>query len=469
MTCIETGSKIISHLNSRDRLLLYSSSSSEPLIVTEDINTQEIKKILDTVGHDTIKPKASYLKHSVQAARDILHYGGTSNRHLVILTCNPFALDRVVTDGTIQTHVLCPGPLPWTYFKTRANSGWFILSNPSRYSLLADMIALHDREIHRMLLQLRSGRVLDRLEKVHITVIPRSQDILHGILGTTFIETMSVGESRTLLVKCDIRSERRAVSVLEPFPNGLRTTSGQLDLEREIELMLDRRQTPAIVVKVQYHHSALGSDTLCELTKDIFERDNMAIPTSFSETDLERAAVQDRMLYHLATSQASPRKALVVLRSYEHESNIECFTPYLHVLLEELKYQARIQERYTLEKNQILPVLQRYSLFPVRSPNVKVSTDETKPPSDKILGPRLLTPQRTSAQFDQAYQTRSGWQCEGSPKPRRRVERTSSQRAPGAFKSKIKDSALSALKSIGKIQAYNTSSTGKTENIAPRW
>ena len=468
MTCIETASKIISHLNSRDRLSLHSSSCSEPLIVTEDVSIREIKKILDTVGHDTIKPKASYLKHSVRVARDILHYGGTSNKHLVILTCNPFALERVATENTVQMHVLCPGPLPWTYFKTSSNSGWFLLSNPSRCSLSGGTIALHDREIQKMLLQLRSARVPDHLEKVNITIIPRSQGILQDVLGATFIETMSVGESRTLLVKCDIHSERRTVSVLEHFPNGLRTTSGQLDLEREIELMLNRRQTPAIVVKVQYHHSALGPDTLCELTKDIFERDNMASP-AISEMSLEQAAVQDRMLYHLATSQACPRKALAFLRSQEYENSIERSAPYLHIVLEELKYQARIQERYMLQKNQILPVLQRYSLFPASSHNIRLSAEEANSSSDILSGSYPLTPRRISTRFDQAHQTRSAGKCEESPKPCRHAQRTLSQRAQSGFKSKIKDSTWGALKSIGKSQVNNASSARKTENIAPRW
>ena len=363
-------------LKSCDRLSLYCTSKAHPLLVRSSPNLREVKIILDAIEHDTVKPKAGYLRRCIDLARrDTKDKEDLSNMHLLVLTCNPFALERVSPDEEIQLHVLSPGPLPWTYFKAYAIDGWLNLNQVFAHldTPGTDPVERLDTGcLQKIVAQLRTSLPPDRIERLCITINPSSEDTIGEIMGSTFIESMNPGERRSILVRTEMSVERRRSSVLESFPIGLRTSSGQLDVERELKSMLDDRPLPQLKITIKYEHSALSIDTICEYTRDIFGRLQGDTAVSYNQASYEDSVVHQRLACYLASSQKNPGQALAELSSHLC-ANTNQSSNYTDALLQELKYQSRIQERYELSKDRILPVLQKYSLFPAPSSHRSLS------------------------------------------------------------------------------------------------
>lgn len=467
---------IVTLLNSDDRLSLYCTSKAEAIFESSGPKLRQIRIALDAIEHDTVKPKAGYLRTCIDIVRKGLNGEDLPMKHLLVLTCNPFALERVSPDNSIQLHVLCPGPLPWTYFKADAIDGWFNLNQMFDFldTSGVDFTEILDTKyVGKLLGHLRTGHAPDRIKKVSITIIPGFEGTVKEIIGSTFIESMNTGETKSILVRSQMPVERRNSSVLESFPIGLRTSSGQLDVERELDLLLNGRPVPQFKIIIKYEHSALSPDTTCEYKKDIFGRLQGKPAVLSSNDEFEDLLVQRRLAYHLVTSQKNPGRGFAALGS-QFCANGNQTSNYSEALLQEVKYQSRIQERYELSKDRILPVLQKYSLFPEVSSDRSFSITSSSIKSSLKVESQQSTPlikiEKRRSKIDQVHQL---WSY---VKVQRNSKRPLLQSQPNHIGSELRNGDLQCLKDdtikTGRVGGHRTLGSlyfeKDRENIPPQ-
>ena len=306
-----------------------------------------LKNILDSIQVDTSRPRASYLRRVVQKAAKGLVPSGSGisfnpesglSGHLFVLTSNLFALDRIVPDNKFQVHTICAGPIPWSLPREPASNGWCIV-NRSHDSFQPR----HRSDLQSRLCSLtrsaRSGFLPEHLENVQISISSGSNNVIEGVIGSTCFASLRLGELRTVLVKTQLANTVTSSPLLSGFPRGLRTPSGQVDIERELDAALVDRSKPALTIQLKYEHSALPSQTVCENSRDVYIRSHEAESSFVSENSHQ--VVQARLAFHLAMSQ-NPRRGFGALKNQFATD----YSEYTQAVMDELKYQARVLDRF---------------------------------------------------------------------------------------------------------------------------
>ena len=345
----EAASFIVSSLTIRDRFGLHTMSG--PLAF--GVGGDTVKSDLDSIVTETFRPKASYLRRAVEsAAKTQTQNGGLG--HLFVLTSNAFALGNFSCDTRFQVHTICAGAIPWS-LATPSCGGWSIANRFSQSDFRTQLRLLIDSA--------RSGYWPDQLRNVRVSVTSGSSATIEGVLGSTCFDCLRPGEVRTILVKAHLMG-----SLLSGFPRGLVTPLGKMDLEGELGAALN---LPTLTIQLKYEHSAFPPGTVCEVNRQhdllsdacshqVFQarlashaamRQNprkglAAFETQSNSSEYLQGSdasshkvVQARLAFHLAMSQ-NPRKALAALKTQFNSSEA------LLGMVDELKYQARILERF---------------------------------------------------------------------------------------------------------------------------
>ena len=315
---------------------------------------------MDSVQTNQEKPKGDYLSRSIKAAQILLLLSLQTQeenaenvrplKHILVLTSNPSALGQdICGEDNIQVHVICPHPVVLGIRHHIYNNGWLLQNRESGPTECKN--EEFGRAVDALIAHARSGLPSTPLTNVKVTISPSKACSLRGLYGATRFIQLHLGEVATVLIKAKTHVQKDGQGGLTGFPRGLRTPSGLVDLERELEVMLSESTEPTLSILVTYTHPALPEQTTCELTKEVVLPGSSS--KSLKHTGTQSAfdidpQVQCRQIYHVAT-QKSPKSALAVLRTHlgVNGSSSIC-QDYFRAVTDELKYQARVRERFDL-------------------------------------------------------------------------------------------------------------------------
>ncbi|KAL8793446.1 MAG: hypothetical protein Q9195_003929 [Heterodermia aff. obscurata] len=366
--------------NALDRLAVLCTSpinpnAKEPNVILPLSRTsiRKIKSTVDAIVSSTDKPEPAALGMALDRAVDLLAQptggrldnepGGEAYGHVFILTANSAGVPSVLlSHATIQVHILRPGALPWTSSVESTCSGWKLAplySSSVQYMSLMkdkDKDSLFNR-LRNLVALARSGKPCGRLTDMVLETEAGQNCSIEEIMGQTEIASLRPGEVITSLVRVRVGATFAKGYTLSPSPSLVSSgsPSNPKDVLNELDVMLGASPIPILVAKLTYRHSFLPVGTRCSIVAAAKVRRSLP-RTDEGSTRLEtidslnarpRAAVQKRLALNLATHHP-PREAISVLRQYFGEDGQSFCTPYVRLAAEELKYQARIVERFDL-------------------------------------------------------------------------------------------------------------------------
>ena len=446
----EATSFIISCLLSQDHVAVYCTcpTTSDPLWVGQFPN---VRSVLDSIVGETSRPKASYLRRAVEAAAAKLAPKTNSTPssepaalgHLFVFTSNTFALDKLLPNTQYQIHTICAGPIPWSLAQPSSPvNGWCITNSPSKLRDSRRRESALCTQLRLLMNSARSGHSPDQLRNVSVSVTSGPSNAIEGVLGSTCFASLRPGEIRTVLVKAHLATS--PASPLLDFPRGFVTPSGTIDLDRELGATLKDQPTPALTVQLKYEHSALPTETTCEANQNV-----RLVPSTGSHE-----VVQARLAFHLAMSQ-NPRRGLAALKN----QFTGCSSEYVQALMDELKYQARVLERFEHT---------RYSPRK-RLPASTQGSSNANPSQIDLYAfpapPAPLRPRRKESEDDDdpAHQIWADLKVRKSPNNNRTVLR----KASTASLRQIKQTAENNRRSVAPDSLRSLRYEKRQENVAP--
>ena len=333
---------------------------------------RKIKSTVDAIVSSTDKPEPAALGIALNQAIDLLanptgdhpddEPGGEACGHVFILTSNPTGIPSVLlSHATIQVHVIRPGALPWKDAVEPTCSGWKLAplySTSLQYMSLAkdkDKDSLFNR-LRNLVALARSGKPRGRLTHMVLEIEAGQNCSIEAVMGQMEIASLRPGEVIASLVRVKVGANSAKGYTLSPSPSlvSFGSVSKPKDVFDELDVMLGASPVPILRAKLTYKHSFLPAGTRCSIVAAAkmrrslphTEDDSAALETINPPNVNPRAAVQKRLALYLATHH-SPREAISVLRQCFGEDGQQSFcTPYIRLVAEELRYQARIVERF---------------------------------------------------------------------------------------------------------------------------
>lgn len=380
MESCETAVYIASILNCRrDRLAIICTNpfsgrgrGTNVVMSLSKINVRQIRVAVDSIDGSTESPNRGGSYQTVEHAKQLLHQtsqneSSTGNlrkslKHLFILTVHPTAFDHQDTKPAwIQEHVICPGALCWKGYQSANNNGWFLREQEPVKNLRPNERnqGSFRTGLQGVISQARSGLLPSKISDLVLSFRNGPYCTVQGVMGDANITTLRPGEVRTILAKLFVGAAPRNCLLMD-FPQGSRTVSGSPDLERELEIILGASNAFVMSAALTYKHSALPPGTTCQLQEDAclkipplgqeneFKKPHSQYEARVLDTE-HKAAVQQKLIYYLATNH-NPVDALTVLKNEFGKDGQGSLCPgYFKLILEELKYQARITERFELD------------------------------------------------------------------------------------------------------------------------
>ena len=181
---------------------------------------------------------------------------------------------------------------------------------------------------------------------------------IEGVMGQKTIAEIRPGETATALVKVRVGAAAAKGFTLSPSTSSKTSPSpaSAKDLLDELDEMLGTSLTPILVAKLTYRHSLLPTGTRCSTVAAAKLKRSMAndpleegsAKCAAPRVSKNLIAVQKRLAYYLATHH-SPRHAILTIREHFGDHGCQSSCPeYIKLLIEELKFQSRIVERFDL-------------------------------------------------------------------------------------------------------------------------
>ena len=335
---------------------------------------RRIKSTVDTILSSTKRPEPAALGMALERAIKLVtdpisqqsddEPGGKAYGHVFILTANAAGAPSVLLKHElVGVHVVRPGALPWKGSVGPACSGWTIAplySSSPQYMTLEkdrDKDSLFNRLRH-LILHARTGRYCGKLTDLLLEVEAAHECSIEAVIGQSDIASLRPGEVVTVLIKVKVGPVFAKGYTLSPS-RSLKTSNSPMrpkDVFDELDVMLGASPTPIAIAKLVYKHSLLPAGTRCSTVGAAKLR--RAIPRVLGEAmsmvmidqgEVElRVSVQKRLVYQIATHH-HPKQAITALQEHFGEGAEEIVCPqYMKLITEELKYQARIFERFDL-------------------------------------------------------------------------------------------------------------------------
>ena len=345
------------------------------------LSTRRAKLSLDNLELSQVRPEVNYFEGAMKEAENIVLQPQKSplrkrvGAHIIVLTANPAAVQSsIIQSDKVQVHVVCPGIKRWKDPRPISTNGWYICDRPrqiesSRRRFSSSMESVVHAGLRQLELYARNGLISESLADVQVSINPGENCSIEGVMGPTEVAHLYPGEVRTVLVKVKVKLDSPGTPALALFPRGIRTRSGGMDLEKELDAILGPRRVTILTSKLKYSHPALLEGTVCEVTKNAelcvqgFDFDTVPLEPDISDAfGLE--AIQIRLIQHLATHQ-NPRHAINTLNSqFGTAGELSRCPGYIMTVEAELRYQARILERLTATDDLSLP-------FPIATPRLR--------------------------------------------------------------------------------------------------
>lgn len=383
MASCETARFLASLLDpTTDRMAIFKTMSVGPDIPNpnvvsplSEVTVRDTKSMVDTIISSIDKPDPEALSTTIALAKNTLAQSRPSKRnsdrrqptlgHIFVLSSRFNGLpSEVLRDDSIQIHLICPGSVPWKVSEKLECSGWKLrprytneLQFLTHNTKDKDATSLFNR-LRGLISRARRGACSGAIKELVLDINAGPECSIEAVMGSREISFLQPGEVVTALVKLRAGAPAKGYS-LSPFQSSPGTFSTSHDLTEEIDGLLGTSATTILSAKLQYKHSLLPSGTACTVSAESrLKREDPSSSRSRSKQAPPKAqsskvtrcqiSVQKRLVYYLATHQ-SPRFALSTLTQEFGEAGRRSVCPqYIKLVKEELKYQARIIDRFDL-------------------------------------------------------------------------------------------------------------------------
>jgi len=334
-----------------------------------------IKSVVDTIFSSTERPDSTALGIAIDCAIDLLtvftpQSADTEPRddaygHIFVLTGNPHGLDsKLIAHHACMIHIVCPGSVPWRGPDPITCNGWKLgCAWSSSLQLTArrkdkDLNSLFN-SLRNLIAYARGGRACGKVTDLILDIEAGPSCSIEMVMGQRNIAELRPGEVVTALVKVRVGTVAAKGYTLSPSPASKATngsSSSSRDLLDELDMMLGTSPAPILVAKLTYRHSLLPTGTRCSTIAAA--KVKRSVPDSPSNRNItrftaqrnpeNRPTVQKELAYHLATHH-SPRQAILALSEHFGDNGAQSFCPeYIKLVTAELKFQARMIERFDL-------------------------------------------------------------------------------------------------------------------------
>ncbi len=329
------------------------------------VDTRRVKLAVDRVVGSTELPRREVNVAAIECAKDLLARSPTSalNRgspisfgHIFMLTANPSGIaSNLLHDENVQIHVVCPGSVPWKSQNSVQCNGWKLRS---LYRSETEFVSANkdvdpNSLFHRLgnvILHARGGSFSGKLTELVLDIRAGIDCSIEGVIGKKYHSSLQPGEVVTALVRVKVGQPNPS----SPPPNeDSISPSFTTELLDELDSILRISSTTLLTAELKYKYSLFPYRTRCSIGAE----SNIKQEAPGSEYDKALAFkfppqpnpsqiwVQKRQVFHLATHY-SPRHAISSLLSHFGVEGRDSACPnYVTLVMEELKYQARILDR----------------------------------------------------------------------------------------------------------------------------
>lgn len=331
----------------------------------QKFNARQIRKAVDRIVGDNDEPDPARYKEALEYARDLLlqssreeiYENGVPKVYGHILVISPrlrLTTKELNTGENVQTHFICPAVLPWKGQDCDQIAGWRLSSSYSRIRIPSDESQLQD-QLRKLIIQARRGFNCGKLTDLYLKLQAGPHCFIDGIMGEAEIAALRTGEFRTVLVKMRTDSLPSTKPTLSTFPHGFNSSTESIDLLRELNAMVGNASACILKAELSYDHSLLPGNTRCSVKAEAHVRwATPALDPLLSSGDLNPAneenfrSVQRRLIYYLATHQLPRDAEATINKEFGKNGSRPLCLDYIKDISEELKYQARVMERFDL-------------------------------------------------------------------------------------------------------------------------
>lgn len=330
------------------------------------VDTRRVKLAVDSIVGSTEQPDHEVTIEALECAKNILkrstetmanQSGRISFGHIFFLTTNPAGIpSNLLHDERLQIHLIDPGTVPWKGQRNVECNGWKLRS---LYRSESEFVSLNKDEdetslfnrLRNVVSHARSGKISGKLTDLVLEVNAGNDCSIEAVMGKASYLSLQPGEVILALVKVRVGQH------YHPLPSSstesLDSPSNSCALMEELKSILKASSTTLLTARLKYKYSLFPSKTRCSIIGDCnveqeapgFESDKSISNRSPQQASPSQVLVQKRLVFYLATHH-SPRRAISSILDYFGVDGRDSVCPnYVKLVLEELKYQARILER----------------------------------------------------------------------------------------------------------------------------
>lgn len=330
------------------------------------VDTRRVKLAVDSIVGSTEQPDHEVTIEALECAKNILkrstetmanQSGRISFGHIFFLTTNPAGIpSNLLHDERLQIHLIDPGTVPWKGQRNVECNGWKLRS---LYRSESEFVSLNKDEdetslfnrLRNVVSHARSGKISGKLTDLVLEVNAGNDCSIEAVMGKASYLSLQPGEVILALVK--VRVGQHYHLLPSSSTESLDSPSNSCALMEELKSILKASSTTLLTARLKYKYSLFPSKTRCSIIADCnveqeapgFESDKSISNRSPQQASPSQVLVQKRLVFYLATHH-SPRRAISSILDYFGVDGRDSVCPnYVKLVLEELKYQARILER----------------------------------------------------------------------------------------------------------------------------
>lgn len=331
------------------------------------VDTRRVKLAVDNIVGSTEQPDHEVTIEALECAKNILKRstatmankgGRISFGHIFLLTTNPAGIpSSMLQDERLQIHLINPGTVPWKGQRNVECNGWKLRSlYRSEFEFFSlkkdeDETSLFNR-LRKVVSHARCGKISGKLTDLVLEINAGDECSIEAVMGKASYLSLLPGEVILALVKVRVGQH------YPPLPSSsteslLDSPSNSCALIDELRSILKVSSTTLLTAKLKYKYSLFPSKTRCSIIADCnVEREAPGVGGDKNiligppqQGSPSQVIVQKRLVFHLATHH-SPRRAISCILDYFGADGRDSVCPnYVKLVLEELKYQARVLER----------------------------------------------------------------------------------------------------------------------------
>lgn len=330
------------------------------------VDTRRVKLAVDSIVGSTEQPDHEVTIEALECAKNILKRstaamanksGRISFGHIFLLTTNPAGIpSSLLHDEKLQIHLINPGTVPWKGQRNVECNGWKLRSLYRSESEFVsskkdeDETSLFNR-LRNVVSHARSGKISGKLTDLVLEVNAGNDCSIEAVMGKASYLSLQPGEVILALVK--VRVGRHYPPLPSSSTESLDSPSNSCALMDELKSILKSSSITLLTTKLKYKYSLFPSKTRCSIIADCnveqeapgFESDRNISEGLPQQASPSQILVQKRLVFYLATHH-SPRRAISsILDNFGADGRDSVCPNYVKLVLEELKYQARILER----------------------------------------------------------------------------------------------------------------------------